>query len=187
MVRCPGNWCYRSTALNTARHGATRRFSRPLKSTAAERQAVRPLGSTVSLQIAYLDEHVDSILSLATWHHETWHTVTPHLSVADRIAGFERRARRGSIPTGFVALIDSTVVGMACLVECDIDSHCHLTPWLATVLSHRLIAAKASDQPCPGARPRRRRRWAYRACTCSRLTSSLSTPGWAGRGSKTRS
>ncbi len=88
----------------------------------------------MSLQIAYLDEHVDSILSLATWHHETWHTVTPHLSVADRIAGFERRARRGSIPTGFVALIDSTVVGMACLVECDIDSHCHLTPWLATVL-----------------------------------------------------
>jgi N-acetylglutamate synthase-like GNAT family acetyltransferase len=88
----------------------------------------------VTVTIAYLDEHPDAIPSLAAWHHETWSAVTPHLSVADRIAGFQARARRGSIPTGFVALADSTVVGMACLVACDIDSHCHLTPWLASVL-----------------------------------------------------
>jgi predicted N-acetyltransferase YhbS len=85
-------------------------------------------------EIEYLDEHVDAIPSLASWHHEAWVTVTPHLSVADRIAGFQARARRGSIPTGFVAIIDSIVVGMACLVDCDLDSHRHLTPWLATVL-----------------------------------------------------
>ena len=35
---------------------------------------------------------------------------------------------------GLVALLDNLVVGMACLVECDIPSHCHLRPWLATVL-----------------------------------------------------
>jgi GNAT superfamily N-acetyltransferase len=88
----------------------------------------------VTLTIAYLDEHMDAIPSLAAWHHDAWFSVTPHLSVADRIAGFQARARRGSIPTGFVALADSTVVGMACLVACDIDSHRHLTPWLASVL-----------------------------------------------------
>jgi len=68
--------------------------------------------------------------------------VTPNLSVADRIAGFTARARRGSIPLGLVALLDDLVVGMACLVECDIPSHCHLGPWLATVLvspDHRRV------------------------------------------------
>jgi predicted N-acetyltransferase YhbS len=88
----------------------------------------------VNLRIAYLDEHIDAIPTLARWHHEAWSAVTPNLSVADRIAGFTARARRGSIPLGLVALLDDLVVGMACLVECDIPSHCHLGPWLATVL-----------------------------------------------------
>jgi GNAT superfamily N-acetyltransferase len=88
----------------------------------------------VTLTIAYLDEHMDAIPSLAAWHHDAWFSVTPHLSVADRIAGFQARARRGSIPTGFVALTDSVVVGMACLVAYDVDSHRHWTPWLASVL-----------------------------------------------------
>jgi hypothetical protein len=99
----------------------------------------------VTLTIAYLDEHLDAIPSLATWHHEAWSAITPHLSVADRIAGFEARARRGQIPTGFVALVESVVVGMACLVECDIESHRHLTPWLATVLVGP--AARTSGAP----------------------------------------
>jgi GNAT superfamily N-acetyltransferase len=86
------------------------------------------------LTIAYLDEHLDAIPSLAAWHHDAWAAVTPHVSVADRISGFRARARRGSIPTGFVALADAVVVGMACLVESDVDSHRHLTPWLASVL-----------------------------------------------------
>src|SRR5262245_27286974 len=85
-------------------------------------------------QIAYLDEHTDAISTLAQWHHAEWLEITPNLSVGDRIAGFSERARRGSIPTGLVAVIDGQVVGMACLVACDVPSHRHLTPWLATVL-----------------------------------------------------
>ena len=88
----------------------------------------------VALRIDYLEAHADAIPELAQWHHVEWLAVTPDLTVADRMAGFRARARRGSIPTGFVALIDRQVVGMACLVSCDIESHCHLTPWLATVL-----------------------------------------------------
>jgi GNAT superfamily N-acetyltransferase len=86
------------------------------------------------VRIEYLDAHVDAIPTLAAWHHAEWSSITPELSVADRIAGFEERARRGSVPTGFVALRGGEVAGMACLVECDIETHCHLTPWLATVL-----------------------------------------------------
>jgi predicted N-acetyltransferase YhbS len=88
----------------------------------------------VNLRFAYLDEHTEAIPTLARWHHEEWHAVTPDLSVADRIAGFTARARRGSIPLAFVALLDNVVVGMACLLDGDIPSHCHLGPWLATVL-----------------------------------------------------
>lgn len=90
--------------------------------------------SDVNLQVDYLQNHRDAIPALAELHHAEWLSITPTLSVADRIAAFEARARRGSIPTGFVAIDGDTVVGMACLVECDIESHCHLAPWLATVL-----------------------------------------------------
>jgi N-acetylglutamate synthase-like GNAT family acetyltransferase len=88
----------------------------------------------VSLYIDYLENHRYAISQLAELHHAEWLSVTPTLSVADRMAGFEARARRGSIPTGFVAIDDEAVVGMACLVDCDLESHRHLTPWLATVL-----------------------------------------------------
>jgi GNAT superfamily N-acetyltransferase len=88
----------------------------------------------VTLAIDYLDNHLDAIPELARWHHEEWQAVTPHLSIDDRIEGFRERAHRGSIPTGFVAVLDRRVVGMACLVSCDVHSHAHLTPWLATVL-----------------------------------------------------
>lgn len=33
-----------------------------------------------------------------------------------------------------VAVAEAQVVGLACLVAADIESHAHLTPWLATVL-----------------------------------------------------
>lgn len=88
----------------------------------------------MNLRIEYLDEHEVAIPDLAKLHHAEWLSVTPHLTVADRIAGFRDRAQRGTIPTGFVGLLGDRVVGMSCLVACDIESHCHLTPWLATVL-----------------------------------------------------
>jgi hypothetical protein len=53
----------------------------------------------VGLQIDYLDQHIDAIPMLASWHHAEWSAVTPHLSVADRVTGFQARAQRGTIPT----------------------------------------------------------------------------------------
>ena len=132
-------------------------------------------------RITYLDEHVDAIPELAQWHHAEWFEVPPNLSVADRIAGFSERARRGSIPTGLVAVIDSRVVGMVCLVACDVPSHCHLTPWLATVLvapTHRhqgigtALSRRAADEA---------RSLGCRPCTCSRLTSKASIFDLVGR------
>lgn len=85
-------------------------------------------------QIEYLADHVDAIPALARWHHAEWTAITPHLTVSDRVARFQACARRGSIPTGVVAVVNGSVVGLACLVECDLNSHGHLSPWLASVL-----------------------------------------------------
>ncbi len=90
--------------------------------------------SSVEFEIEHLADHVDAIPTLARWHHDEWESMTPELTVADRADRFRARARTGSVPTGFVAVVDHEVVGLACLVECDLESHAHLTPWLATVL-----------------------------------------------------
>ena len=58
----------------------------------------------MDLQIDYLDEHLGALPKLAQWHHDEWSSVTPDLSVADRVARFRVRAQRATIPTGFVAL-----------------------------------------------------------------------------------
>ena len=88
----------------------------------------------MALKFEYLDEHPDVIPALARWHHDEWVAITPHLAIADQIGGFRARAQRGTIPTALVAVLDTEVVGLACLVETDIESHTHLTPWLASVL-----------------------------------------------------
>jgi predicted N-acetyltransferase YhbS len=102
-------------------------------------------------QIEYLADHIDAIPWLARAHNAEWAAITPHLTVSERAARFQARARRGSIPTGFVAVLSGSVVGLACLVECDLDSHSHLSPWLASVLvdpAHRGqgIGAALSDR-----------------------------------------
>ena len=91
----------------------------------------------MAFQIEYLADHVDAIPVLARSHHAEWAAITPHLTVSDRVARFQACARRGAIPTGFVAVVNRSVVGQACLVECDLDSHRHLSPWLASVLVAR--------------------------------------------------
>ena len=88
----------------------------------------------MAFTLEYLDQHLAAIPSLAQWHQDEWRAITPDLSLADRIRGFEARARRGGVPTAVVALVDAKVVGLACLVAADIESHAHLTPWLASVL-----------------------------------------------------
>ena len=85
-------------------------------------------------KIEYLADHMDAIPGLARAHQAEWTAITPHVTVSDRAARFQARAGRGGIPTGFVAVVNGTVVGLACLVECDLDSHRHLSPWLASVL-----------------------------------------------------
>src|SRR5918992_1053551 len=87
----------------------------------------------MALQIEYLADHVDAIPQLAHWHHAQWAAITPHLTISERVARLQARAHRNSIPTGFVAVVNGSVVGLACLVACDLESHSQRSPWLASV------------------------------------------------------
>lgn len=86
------------------------------------------------MDIEYLADHADAVPTLAQWHQEEWQAVTPHLTIADRIAKLRSRMHRLEVPTGFVAVLDEVVVGMASLVAHDMEARPELTPWLATVL-----------------------------------------------------
>ena len=89
----------------------------------------------MDVELAYLHDHRDTIPHLARWAHDHWAVVAPrhNRSVGDRITRLESRAHVNQIPTGFVALVDGRVVGVACLVDHDMETQTHLSPWLGTV------------------------------------------------------
>src|SRR5438876_12277484 len=97
-------------------------------------QRLFPSQTVMEYQIGYLADHADAVAALARWHHDEWATRTPEISIGDRAARFTARAQRGGLPMGFVAIVGGQVVGLACLVECDLESHAHLSPWLASVV-----------------------------------------------------
>jgi predicted N-acetyltransferase YhbS len=88
----------------------------------------------MGIQIEYLADHLDAVPMLARWHHDEWATRTPEVTIAEREERIRGRANGRQVPTGFVAVAADHVVGMACLIACDLESHAHLTPWLAAVL-----------------------------------------------------
>src|SRR5690606_11597556 len=88
----------------------------------------------MTVRIEYLADHAGAIPQLARWHHAEWAALFPHVNLADREARLRDRVRRGSIPIGFVALANDAIVGMGSLIACDLESHSHLSPWLAGVL-----------------------------------------------------
>lgn len=85
------------------------------------------------LEIDYLAHHRETIAELAAWHHAEWSHLSPGRSLEARTRGLEDHAAVGSIPTAFVALLDDQLVGSASLVECDLETHPELSPWLAGV------------------------------------------------------
>lgn len=70
---------------------------------------------------------------LAEWECREWGHHSPGLSLAVATADFRRECGFGGVPSVFVALSGEQPVGMARLVEEDMDSRPDLTPWLASV------------------------------------------------------
>jgi GNAT superfamily N-acetyltransferase len=85
------------------------------------------------MHLAYLADYPEFIPTLARWHHAQWHYLDAGVSVEERAANFHAHLGRQQIPTTFVALEGSTLLGSASLIAHDMDTHPDLTPWLACV------------------------------------------------------
>ena len=85
------------------------------------------------MQIDYLADRLDVIPTLARWLHEQWGHMAPGRSVETAEAHLRGCCNRNAIPLAAVALSDSKPVGVACLVEHDMDTRKDLSPWLASV------------------------------------------------------
>lgn len=86
------------------------------------------------MKIKYLADFSDFVPILAQWHHEQWVEFNPNETLDDRVAKIRAQARKSGVPTTFVAMKNSTVIGSASLVAHDMDTRMDLSPWLASVL-----------------------------------------------------
>ena len=85
------------------------------------------------MKIDYLAEHIEHVPLLAKWFHDQWGYLSPGYTIEERTVRVRAKAQREAIPIAFIATDNGKPVGSASLVECDMDSHSHLTPWLSSV------------------------------------------------------
>ena len=85
------------------------------------------------MQIDYLINHEEFLPSLARLHYEQWTHLRPGESLEARTSRLRSYMGRQGIPTVVVALDQSALLGSAMLVAKDLDTHPHLSPWLAGV------------------------------------------------------
>ena len=86
------------------------------------------------MRIDYLAAHRDFIPILSQWHHEQWSYLNPSRTVEDRIEEFQQETTgKKEIPTTFVAISGSVLLGSASIVTHDMDTRKEFSPWLASV------------------------------------------------------
>ena len=85
------------------------------------------------MEFVYLADHSAFLPVIAAWHHDEWAYIRPGDTVERRQKRLAAECGRQQIPTTLVALKDGTPVGSISLIAEDMDSHPHLTPWLASL------------------------------------------------------
>jgi predicted N-acetyltransferase YhbS len=85
------------------------------------------------MQIDFLANHPHYIPLLATWHHAMWGVLDPTATLQGRIARLTSHVGCPAIPTTLIAFDGATLLGSASVVENDLRSYPHLSPFLASV------------------------------------------------------
>lgn len=102
----------------------------PVQAASPLRERRRRLGFSVT--ICPLHNRPAAIPLLASWFHSEWSTFDCR-PVPIIEAQLSENLSKESIPTTFLALVGSTVVGTVSLDTSDLPSHDQLTPWLASL------------------------------------------------------
>jgi N-acetylglutamate synthase-like GNAT family acetyltransferase len=88
------------------------------------------------MKILNLKEIPDTIPTLAKWHHEEWAYLNPQKSLEKRIESYREYLGEALVPSTYVALEKSTVLGSASIIKHDMDTRVEYSPWLASVFVH---------------------------------------------------
>ena len=99
------------------------------------------------MQIDYLADHPDVIPTVARWLHDQWSHLSREASVERREARLHADCNWDRIPLAVVALVDEEPVGVARLVEYDMDTRKDLSPWLAWVFVPSQSVSSLSAAP----------------------------------------
>jgi GNAT superfamily N-acetyltransferase len=84
------------------------------------------------MNIESIADHLDLLPTIGKWHWDEWGHADPEGSLDTWIAGLSQRTLRDQIPTTYVALSKpDELLGSVTLVDCDMDTHQELNPWLA--------------------------------------------------------
>ena len=83
--------------------------------------------------IDHLRDHEEHICTLAEWIVEEWGQYLADSSVAAMSAALRKSGSDETLPVSFVAIERDRPVGLARLVEHDMDTRRDLSPWLAYV------------------------------------------------------
>lgn len=85
------------------------------------------------MQIDFLINHPHHLPLLAEWQHAMWGHLDPSATLAGRIARLTSHVGCPAIPTTLIAFEGETLFGATSLVENDLRSHPHLSPFIASV------------------------------------------------------
>ena len=85
------------------------------------------------MDIINLKEEPNLIPTLAKWHHNEWSYLNPSLTLNERIYKMEAYLSNEIIPSTYIAKENNILLGSSALLEHDMETKKHLTPWLASI------------------------------------------------------
>src|SRR5215217_1254735 len=85
------------------------------------------------MEIVSIADYLQLVPTIAKWHWDEWGNTDPRGSLQGWTEGLATRTNRDRIPTTYVALEEGEPIASVTLVEHDMSTHRHLTPWLAGV------------------------------------------------------
>lgn len=87
------------------------------------------------MKLELLVNHPYLIPEIAQLKFNEFSQFTPNDTVQDYIKRMETHLASGEMPT-YVVIENKQLVGTVCLRKCDMSTHPHLTPWLASLVVH---------------------------------------------------
>lgn len=89
------------------------------------------------ITIRYLADCREHIPTLAQWFHDEWGYMHTGSSVEQEAERIENCLNHDTIPMVIIVEKNGEILGSASIVEHDMDTHTHLSPWLANVYVKR--------------------------------------------------